>query len=403
MDGTTRDAFSAPASHDAFPAGFGGAAFTKETDPETGLPLWSATRLAALQCKLNQRLGPEYLSQRPGPGGGPKLTYIEGWKVVDLANEVFGFNGWSTSVTSLDIDYVGPALTQLDVHPESGRCNCGVSAIVRITLRDGTYHEDVGYGHTEGARGKHAALEKVRAGHLSSAKRRPSRIRSSVGSKPLAGCLGKSFTDTVTVCMTGSTRAKFSECPCLRYAHPLTQIPLDASDLHRHTDTPSAAPGTSSDSKKRAGDDLERERAAAEAKQARLKLAAAARAKLAERQGADKSAPAQPRPGVHLNAPDSPKTPVESNAKAPSVASDAAPPTSTRPAPRPRIHVKAEPPPVPASASSASDTHWNQELDDAEAASMALELELEEDLLLRQSQLAQELDDDVLETDADTV
>lgn len=37
---------------------------------------------------------------------GPKLTYIEGWKVVDLANEVFGFNGWSTSVTSLDIDYV---------------------------------------------------------------------------------------------------------------------------------------------------------------------------------------------------------------------------------------------------------------------------------------------------------
>ena len=50
----------------------------------------------------------------------------------------------------------------LDVHPESGKCNCGVSAIVRITLRDGTFHEDVGYGHAEGVRGKHAALEKVR-------------------------------------------------------------------------------------------------------------------------------------------------------------------------------------------------------------------------------------------------
>lgn len=48
------------------------------------------------------------------------------------------------------------------MHPESGRCNCGVSAIVRITLRDGTYHEDVGYGHTEGVRGKHAALEKCK-------------------------------------------------------------------------------------------------------------------------------------------------------------------------------------------------------------------------------------------------
>lgn len=53
-------------------------------------------------------------------------------------------------------------LTQLDVHPETGKCQCGVSAIVRITLRDGTYHEDVGYGHTEGIRGKHAALEKCK-------------------------------------------------------------------------------------------------------------------------------------------------------------------------------------------------------------------------------------------------
>lgn len=163
--------FSAACGSDPFPAGAGGSAWESERDPETGLPMWSATRLASLQAKLQQRLGPEYLSQRPGPGGGPKLTYIEGWKVVDLANEVFGFNGWSTNVTSLDIDYVRPAADQLDVHPESGRCNCGVSAIVRITLRDGTFHEDVGYGHIEGARGKHAALEKVGT-HLTSARKR---------------------------------------------------------------------------------------------------------------------------------------------------------------------------------------------------------------------------------------
>jgi len=81
-------------------------ALVPEMDPETGLPLWSATRMAAIQVKLNQRLGPEFLSQRPGPGGVRKLTYIEGWRVVDLANEIFGFNGWSTSVRSLDVDYV---------------------------------------------------------------------------------------------------------------------------------------------------------------------------------------------------------------------------------------------------------------------------------------------------------
>lgn len=96
---------------DYFPAGYGGASTARsaeleERDPETGLTLWTATRLATLQAKLQQRLGPEYLSQRPGPGGGPKLTYLEGWKAIDLANEIFGFNGWSTSVVSLDVDYV---------------------------------------------------------------------------------------------------------------------------------------------------------------------------------------------------------------------------------------------------------------------------------------------------------
>src|SRR6266540_5859815 len=40
----------------------------------------TAKKIAALQVKLNRKLGPEYISQRPGPGGGPKLTYVEGWK-----------------------------------------------------------------------------------------------------------------------------------------------------------------------------------------------------------------------------------------------------------------------------------------------------------------------------------
>ena len=69
--------------------------------------LRTARQIAALQAKLNQKLGPEYISQRPGPGGGPKLTYAEGWKIINLANEVFGFNGWSSSITSLTVDYVG--------------------------------------------------------------------------------------------------------------------------------------------------------------------------------------------------------------------------------------------------------------------------------------------------------
>ncbi|KAJ9474397.1 DNA repair and recombination protein RAD52 [Pseudozyma hubeiensis] len=132
-----------------YPGGWGAQTF----NGVGGLTQDSASRVATLQAKLNQRLGPEYLSQRPGPGGGKKLTYIEGWKLVDLANEVFGFNGWSTTIVRLDVDF-------LDCSPDGTRFNAGVSCVVRVTLRDGAFHEDIGYGSAENARQKHAALEK---------------------------------------------------------------------------------------------------------------------------------------------------------------------------------------------------------------------------------------------------
>ncbi|WFD18690.1 DNA repair protein rad52 [Malassezia caprae] len=272
---------------DYFPAGHGGASTARseleECDPETGLTLWTATRLATLQAKLQQRLGPEYLSQRPGPGGGPKLTYLEGWKAIDLANEIFGFNGWSTSVVSLDVDY-------LDVHPETGKCQCGVSAIVRITLRDGTYHEDVGYGHAEGARGKHAALEKCKKEAITDSIKR--------GLKTFGRLLGN--------CLYDRQYAR----DVLRM--PVPNVPLRSDDLHRHADVV-AHMGTK-----------------------------------------------RPRP----------------EARAPPTR--AAPPARAPPAPKPApIDDEAE--------------LWCQ--DDPEAATMALELELEEDLILRESQLAQELDE----------
>lgn len=38
----------------------------------------------------------------------------------------------------------------------------GISVIMRVTLRDGTYHEDLGYGHIENCKGKAAAFEKAK-------------------------------------------------------------------------------------------------------------------------------------------------------------------------------------------------------------------------------------------------
>ncbi|EIN08358.1 Rad52/22 double-strand break repair protein [Punctularia strigosozonata HHB-11173 SS5] len=112
-------------------------------------------RIASLQAKLDRKLGPEFISQRPGPGGGPKLTYAEGWKIINLANDVFGFNGWSSSIVNLTTDF-------LDFSEESRRYNVGVTAIVRITLRDGVFHEDIGYGMLENAKSKGMALDKCK-------------------------------------------------------------------------------------------------------------------------------------------------------------------------------------------------------------------------------------------------
>jgi DNA repair and recombination protein RAD52 len=96
---------------------------------------------------------------------------------VNLANEVFGFNGWSSQIISLTTDFVRPLLSILELQSDSfpshlvaffqcdelspGRYTVGITAIVRITLRDGTFHEDTGYGHGENQKGKGVALDKV--------------------------------------------------------------------------------------------------------------------------------------------------------------------------------------------------------------------------------------------------
>ncbi|KAF1937556.1 hypothetical protein EJ02DRAFT_385459 [Clathrospora elynae] len=114
---------------------------------------FTASEIATLQSRLNKQLGPEYISQRPGNGGG-RVAYLEGNKAIALANEVFGFNGWSSSLGQVQIDYV-------DELP-SGKVSLGLSMVVRITLKDGTYHEDIGYGSIENGKGKAASFEKAK-------------------------------------------------------------------------------------------------------------------------------------------------------------------------------------------------------------------------------------------------
>ena len=61
---------------------------------------------------LKSNLGPgkakaklEYLSKRSG-AGGQKLMYIESWRSIAIANEIFGFNGWSSNIIDQTVDFV---------------------------------------------------------------------------------------------------------------------------------------------------------------------------------------------------------------------------------------------------------------------------------------------------------
>ncbi|XP_064447808.1 ATP-dependent zinc metalloprotease YME1L1-like isoform X2 [Mirounga angustirostris] len=113
---------------------------------------YTAEEYQAIQNALRQRLGPEYISSRTA-GGGQRVCYIEGHRVINLANEMFGYNGWAHSITQQNVDFV-------DLN--NGKFYVGVCAFVRVHLKDGSYHEDVGYGVSEGLKSKALSLEKAR-------------------------------------------------------------------------------------------------------------------------------------------------------------------------------------------------------------------------------------------------
>ncbi|XP_078685147.1 uncharacterized protein LOC144918367 [Branchiostoma floridae x Branchiostoma belcheri] len=123
--------------------------YTRQT--AFGNMLFTREEHSAIQAALRQRLGREFISQRPGPGN-QKLTYIEGHKAVALANELFGYDGWSTFVLWTTINFVDE---------KAGRYNVGVHSCVRVMLKNGASQEDLGFGAADNARSKTAALEKA--------------------------------------------------------------------------------------------------------------------------------------------------------------------------------------------------------------------------------------------------
>ncbi|KAI9879985.1 MAG: DNA repair protein rad52 [Pleopsidium flavum] len=102
---------------------------------------------------------------------------------------------------------------------------------MRVTLRDGTYHEDVGYGHIENCKGKAAAFEKAKKEGTTDALKRALRNFGNI----LGNCVyDKEYLAKVTKIKIAPVSIPRPN----RLKHGLTsqQSKWDADNLHRHPD-----------------------------------------------------------------------------------------------------------------------------------------------------------------------
>jgi DNA repair and recombination protein RAD52 len=102
---------------------------SQHRNPRKNVP-FSAEDTFRIQKQLDAPVDIEHIAFRPAAQG--TVAYVEGWRALNLANEVFGFSGWSSEILSLSTDFVDT---------EGGRITLGVSCMVRVSLRDGTFHD----------------------------------------------------------------------------------------------------------------------------------------------------------------------------------------------------------------------------------------------------------------------
>lgn len=92
------------------------------------------------QKKLLQKpLSPDRIKQRQQ--SGMNLSYLEGWDAIGIANQIFGFDGWSSDVVDL---------THIATDEYQGRNKTGWQTAYRATVKvsiDGQVHSDCGFGN----------------------------------------------------------------------------------------------------------------------------------------------------------------------------------------------------------------------------------------------------------------
>ena len=86
---------------------------------------------------LAKRPIPKSLTANRAGHSNTRLTYIEGWQAIKAMNDVFGLFGWSTELKKSE---------GISKEEDKGKVKITVQAVVRVTLKNGTYREGTGTG-----------------------------------------------------------------------------------------------------------------------------------------------------------------------------------------------------------------------------------------------------------------
>lgn len=111
-------------------------------------------------CEVKSRQG----------NGNITLNYLEGWRATELANSIFGFNGWSCEIKSVVQDYL--------IESESSRIpgrrvySAAYTCTIRVTLRDGAFQEEVGTGAADELPSRSRAIDTAKKGAVTDARKR---------------------------------------------------------------------------------------------------------------------------------------------------------------------------------------------------------------------------------------
>ena len=103
------------------------------------------------KAMLDGKLDPANVKGRKGANGG-KVSYVEGWYVVDLANHIFGFGNWDAETTEMLREHEPVHIPPTEEHPKGGVV-VTFSAKVRITVYSQDHAKKIVRERTGGHRG----------------------------------------------------------------------------------------------------------------------------------------------------------------------------------------------------------------------------------------------------------